>query len=194
MSLHLQFLRIERNRRKFIYKRGLLWNDLQPHVRESPSLEAFKTNYKTMAALPATHWHYDDVTMSGLASQITSLRIVYLTVYPGADQRKHQSPASLDFVRGLHRGPGIPRTNGQYRGNCFHLMTSSWMFPLLALQCLRTEWFYMWNLICAFFCICIPFVIQAILWLGLILVTFQRISLVYNFNNDNDNNLIITTL
>ena len=47
---------------------------------------------------------YDDVTMSGMASQITILRIVYSPVYPGADQRKHQSPASLAFVRGIHRG------------------------------------------------------------------------------------------
>ena len=49
--------------------------------------------------------HHDDVTMSGMASQITSLTIVYSTVYTGADQRKHQSPASLAFVRGIHRGP-----------------------------------------------------------------------------------------
>ena len=31
--------------------------------------------------------------------------VVYSTVYPGADQRKHQSPASLAFVRGIHQGP-----------------------------------------------------------------------------------------
>ena len=50
-------------------------------------------------------FHYDDVIMSVIASQITSLAIVYSTVYSGADQRKHQSSASLAFVRGLHRGP-----------------------------------------------------------------------------------------
>ena len=49
--------------------------------------------------------HYDDVIMSGMASQITSLTIVYSTVYPGADQRTHQSPASLAFVHGIHQGP-----------------------------------------------------------------------------------------
>ena len=49
--------------------------------------------------------HYDDVTMSLMASQITNLTIVYSTVYSGADQRKHQSSASLAFVRGIHRGP-----------------------------------------------------------------------------------------
>ena len=43
--------------------------------------------------------------MSFMASQITSLTIVYSTVYSGADQRKHQSSASLAFVRGIHRGP-----------------------------------------------------------------------------------------
>ena len=43
--------------------------------------------------------------MSALATQITSLTIVYSTVYSGADQRKHQSSASLAFVRGIHRGP-----------------------------------------------------------------------------------------
>ena len=36
-------------------------------------------------------------------SQITSLTIVYSTLYSGADQRKHQSFASLAFVRGIHR-------------------------------------------------------------------------------------------
>ena len=40
-----------------------------------------------------------------IASQITSLTIVYPTVYSDADQRKHQSSASLAFVRGIHRGP-----------------------------------------------------------------------------------------
>ena len=49
--------------------------------------------------------HYNDVTMNTMASQITSRTIVYSTVYSGADQRKHQSSASLAFVRVIHRGP-----------------------------------------------------------------------------------------
>ena len=49
--------------------------------------------------------HYTDVTMSPMASRITSLGIVYSTVYSVADQRKHQSSASLAFVRRIHRGP-----------------------------------------------------------------------------------------
>ena len=43
--------------------------------------------------------------MRTMASQITSLTIVYSTVYSGADQRKYQSIASLAFVRGIHRRP-----------------------------------------------------------------------------------------
>ena len=43
--------------------------------------------------------------MSSMASQITSLTIVYSNVYSGSDQRKYQSSASLAFVRGIHRRP-----------------------------------------------------------------------------------------
>ena len=49
--------------------------------------------------------HYDDVIMTMLASQITSLTVVYSIVYSGVNQRKHHSSASLAFVREIHRGP-----------------------------------------------------------------------------------------
>ena len=49
--------------------------------------------------------HNIDVIMTTMASQITSLTVVYSTVYSDADQRKHQSSTSLAFVRGIHRGP-----------------------------------------------------------------------------------------
>ena len=45
------------------------------------------------------------LTMGAIASQITSLTIVYSTIYSDADQRKHQSSASLAFVCGIHRWP-----------------------------------------------------------------------------------------
>ena len=47
--------------------------------------------------------HYNDVIMSAVASQITSISILCSTVGSGADQRKHHSSAS--FVRGIHRWP-----------------------------------------------------------------------------------------
>ena len=49
--------------------------------------------------------HYNDVIMGATASQITSLTVVYSTVYSDADQRKYQSSASLAFVRRIHRRP-----------------------------------------------------------------------------------------
>ena len=49
--------------------------------------------------------HYDDVIMGAMTSLITSLTIIYSTVYSDADQRKHQSSAPLAFVWGIHRGP-----------------------------------------------------------------------------------------
>ena len=43
--------------------------------------------------------------MTMLASQITSLPVVCSIVYSDVNQRKHQSSASLAFVREIHRGP-----------------------------------------------------------------------------------------
>ena len=50
--------------------------------------------------------------MSTVAFQITSLTIVYSTVYSGADQRKHQSSASPDFWGEFIGDRWIPRTEG----------------------------------------------------------------------------------
>ena len=49
--------------------------------------------------------YYSDVIMGVRVSQITSLTIVYSTVYSSVNQRKHQSSASLAFVWGIHRWP-----------------------------------------------------------------------------------------
>ena len=55
--------------------------------------------------IPFIHSHYCDVMMGTIASQVTSPAIVYLIFHSGADQRKHQSSASLAFVLGIRRGP-----------------------------------------------------------------------------------------
>ena len=60
----------------------------------------------------ALSWHYNDVIMSAMMSQITSASIVHSTVCSGAEQRKHQSSASLGFVRGIHRWP----VNSSHKG------------------------------------------------------------------------------
>ena len=73
----------------------------------------------------SVQYHNDDVIMTPMAPQITRLAVVYSIVYSGVDKKKHQSSASLAFVRGIHRDRWIPRSKGQLRGKCFHLMTSS---------------------------------------------------------------------
>ena len=57
--------------------------------------------------------YYSDVIMSGMVSHITSLTIIYSTVYSGADQRNHQSTVSLAFVWGIHRWP----VNSPHKGS-----------------------------------------------------------------------------
>ena len=62
------------------------------------------------AAIDAVLWPNNSVIMSAKASQITSLTIVYSTVYLHADQRKHQNSASLAVVRGFSSDRWIPYT------------------------------------------------------------------------------------
>ena len=64
----------------------------------------------SVAESVSSSWHYNDVTMTTMVSQITSLNAVYSIVNSSADQRKHQSSASLAFVQGIHRDRWIPRT------------------------------------------------------------------------------------
>ena len=70
-----------------------------------------KTSIAT-SDMPTTHhlsltdvFHYYDVIMGAIASQITNFTIVYSTVHSGADQRKHQSSTSPALVRGIHWWP-----------------------------------------------------------------------------------------
>ena len=107
----------------------------------SASLALCEGNQSVTGGLPsqkASDAHYNDVIMKAIASQITSLTIVYSSVYSGADQRKHQSSASLAFVWGIHRGP----VNSPHKGpvtrkmfpfddvimkkKFFYVMTSWW--------------------------------------------------------------------
>ena len=50
-------------------------------------------------------WRHNET----MASQITNVSIVCSSVCLGADQRQHQSSATLAFVRGIHRSPVIHR-------------------------------------------------------------------------------------
>ena len=80
-----------RKRRNIICAYVMLLYEMEKHYYLSPLCCHEKTTIKQ-------HYHYNDVITGAMASQITSLAIVYSTVYSGTDQRKHQSSASLAFV------------------------------------------------------------------------------------------------
>ena len=94
--------------------------------------------------------HYDDVIMDTIASQITSLAIVYSIVYSSADQRKHQSSASLAFVRGTQMASYAENISIWWRHNdvvfCCGLLhsilcvcvLSNWQWTVLYCRCVTT--------------------------------------------------------
>ena len=98
------------------------------------------TTYKSLCVF--LNDHYIDVIMSAMPSQITSLTIIYSNVYPGANQRKHKSSASLVVVRGIHWWPvdspqKRPVTQkmfpydalySTYRQIALHVIPTTWIF------------------------------------------------------------------
>ena len=108
-----------------------LWRSqvrLWTHNRH-PIVSILKKNAenKLRSARSSFWWNYIHLFVESFTAVIviTSLTIVYSTVYWGADQRKHQSPASLAFVGGIHRWPVNSPHKWPVTGKCFHLMTSS---------------------------------------------------------------------
>ena len=73
-------------------------------------------------------WYYSDITMSVMASQITSSEhsIVCSIIFSGANQRKRQSSASLAFVRGIHQWLVDSPHKEPVVQKMFWLMTSWW--------------------------------------------------------------------
>ena len=85
----------------------LFWNfdNLVTVICNGKGTSNFQVHPISYTKYPYTQFHYNDVIMGAIASQITSLTIICSIVYSDADQGKHQSSASLAFVRGIHRGP-----------------------------------------------------------------------------------------
>ena len=70
------------------------------------SAQQRKGCYNWIVHVQYLYRHCNDVIMSAaMASQFTGVSAVYSSVCSGAAQRKHQSSASLAFVRGIHRWP-----------------------------------------------------------------------------------------
>ena len=72
-------------------------------------------NVSNVRKVVLSGYHYNDVIMSAVAPQITSLTIIYWTGHSGVDQRKHQSSASLAFVWEFTGHRWISRTKGVTR-------------------------------------------------------------------------------
>ena len=72
-----------------------------------------------ICVIPIWEIHYNEGIMSEMASQITSVSIVYSTLCSIANHRKHQCSASLTFVRGTHRSP----VNSPHKGPVTRKMT-----------------------------------------------------------------------
>ena len=84
------------------------------------SIPSYSNNIGQYSADTVNHeLHYNDVIMGAIASQKTTLMIVYSTVYSGADQGKQQSSALLAFVRAIHRGPVNSPHKGPVTQNMF---------------------------------------------------------------------------
>ena len=111
------------NMKRLITDEDLWYNDiglvLKPSVRINLNISFQHMQYRwniasiyllfatqpSRAVLVGPIFHYNDVIMSAMASQITGVSIVCSIFCSGADQRKHQSSASLAFVRGIHHWP-----------------------------------------------------------------------------------------
>ena len=115
--------------------------------------------------------HYDDVIMTILASQITSLPVVCSIVYSGVNQRKHQSSASLAFVRKIHRGPvnfphKWPVTRKMFPFDDVIMFLSTCQCHLFMKAYFRQQGTPQELLLLSFF----------VVWCGLLLVDYTRIS------------------
>ena len=116
-------------------------------IRDTTGRAIVTTNKKqnwfhVVPLFPTVNEHYNDVIMDAIASQITSLTIVYSAVYSDADQRKHQSSTSLAFVWRIHRGP----VNSPHKWS-----VTRKMFPF-------DNVFMIWNILPHWFAFVVPFI------------------------------------
>ena len=112
---------------------------VSPHNHATPEITAVKSMCRengTRRLLDVQHrWCFikymwslcERKRISEVNTSLIILTIVYTTDYSDADQRKHQSSASLALVRGIHWGPANSPHKWPVTRKCLHLMTSSWV-------------------------------------------------------------------
>ena len=74
--------------------------------------------------------HYNDVIMSTMASQVTSLAIVYSAVYSGTVEKTSNLCVTGLCARRIHRWPVNYPHKGSVTRKCNHFMTSSCFYSI----------------------------------------------------------------
>ena len=87
------------------------------------SFDIFTCAFGQINQFSRSRFHYSDVIIGAMASEITSFTNVYSIVYSGRDQRMHQSSASLAIVRGIQWWP----LNSPHKGPVTRKMFPFWL-------------------------------------------------------------------
>ena len=113
--------------------------------------------------------HSNDVIMNAIASQIICISVVCSTVCSGADEIKHQSSASVPFVRGIpqwpvdspHKGPvtrkmfpidDVVMVNAQFWLVTRHQLMVCWHFVITSYRSLYTHASVLFCPLCSRLC------------------------------------------
>ena len=86
------------------FVKGIHRSPVDSHHKR-PVMQTFDDYFHISWTNKLSCWWFEILLMSTMVSQITSLTIVYSTIYSGTDERKHQSSVSQAFVRGIHWWP-----------------------------------------------------------------------------------------
>ena len=97
----------------------IVWSMDTHHIRFVKDMRIVKLN----KVIPMTH--YGDVIMGAIASQITASRLFTQPFIQTQIKENIKAPRHWPLCGEFTGDRWIPRTNGQWRGKCFHLMTSS---------------------------------------------------------------------
>ena len=71
--------------------------------------------------------HHSDVIMCPMTSQSPATRLLAELLLQAQKRENIKAPRYWPLWGELTSGRWTPRTKGQWRGNCFHLKTSSWI-------------------------------------------------------------------
>ena len=110
----------------FMFHYWLIYLVILYHIWYNVYINVQYTRYVTTCSVRVPILSKNLMLFSQWQSQITSLTSVYSTVYSDADKKNIKAPRHWPLCGEFTGDRWIPRTNGQKRRKCFHLMMSSW--------------------------------------------------------------------